>query len=434
MTMKEDYCEEVQEIMGHIPHWIIRWGIIVIALVFLSIIIGSYFIKYPQVVESSIIITTINPPSQLIARHSGLIDSLSVSNGQSLKKGDFIALVKSSTNYNHIKFLKKQLSLFETQNIDSLVFSDWVYDNYSLGNIQSPWLNFVGACHNYKNYLNVNYLGNRIIMLDNLLSKKKDYHNIILSQSNSYKNKLGISKGNLKTDSNLFHKGVISKFDLENSKQDYYSAESAFASALSNVISTETSILELQQNKEELYLQLKQEKYDLEKTIIQCKEQLLADIDLWCEEYVFEAPIDGIVSFNNVWKENQSIVLGNVFATVIPSDDVSVVGKVKVGSDRFGEVAIGQDVIIKLNGYPYMEYGVIYGKVSAISEMPEVSDEGIYYSVDVYLGNCIVTNFNKKLPLIQYMDGSAEIVTKEKRLLDYFVDPILYIFSDSFKL
>ena len=278
MTMKEDYCEEVQEIMGHIPHWIIRWGIIVIALVFFSIIIGCYFIKYPQVVESSIIITTINPPSQLIARHSGLIDSLS------------------------------------------------------------------------------------------------------------------------------------------------------------NVISTETSILELQQNKEELYLQLKQEKYDSEKTIIQCKEQLLADIALWCEEYVFEAPIDGIVSFNNVWKENQSIVLGNVFATVIPSDDVSVVGKVKVGSDRFGEVAIGQDVIIKLNGYPYMEYGVIYGKVSAISEMPEVSDGGIYYSVDVYLGNCIVTNLNKKLPLIQYMDGSAEIVTKEKRLLDYFVDPILYIFSDSFKL
>ena len=326
--MEEDYCNEVNEIMGHIPHWIIRWGILVIATVFLLIIVGCYFIKYPQVVDSSIIITTINPPSQLIARHTGLIDSLSVNNGDVVNKGDYIAGLKSSVNYNHIKLVETELSSFKINNIDSIVFSDWIYDNYSLGNVQSSWLNFVAACYNYKNYLDVNYLGNRIKMIDNLLKKKQDYHTVIVSQSNSYKNKLSLTNGNLKTDSNLFRQGVISKFDLENSKQDYYSAESAYASALSNVISTEVSMIELQQNKEELVLQLKQESYDLEKNIIQCKEQLLADINLWREDFVFESPIAGVVSFNDVWKENQSISSGKVFATIIPSDEVYVIGKV----------------------------------------------------------------------------------------------------------
>lgn len=430
--MEEDYCNEVNEIMGHIPHWIIRWGILVIATVFLLIIVGCYFIKYPQVVDSSIIITTINPPSQLIARHTGLIDSLSVNNGDVVNKGDYIAGLKSSVNYNHIKLVETELSSFKINNIDSIVFSDWIYDNYSLGNVQSSWLNFVAACYNYKNYLDVNYLGNRIKMIDNLLKKKQDYHTVIVSQSNSYKNKLSLTNGNLKTDSNLFRQGVISKFDLENSKQDYYSAESAYASALSNVISTEVSMIELQQNKEELVLQLKQESYDLEKNIIQCKEQLLADINLWREDFVFESPIAGVVSFNDVWKENQSISSGKVFATIIPSDEVYVIGKVKVGSDRFGEVAVGQDVIVKLNGYPYMEYGVLYGKVSAISEMPEVADGKIYYNVDVDFGNSLITNYKKQLPLIQYMDGSAEIITKEKRLLEYFVEPILYLITEVF--
>ncbi len=430
--MEEDYCNEVNEIMGHIPHWIIRWGILVIAVVFLSIIVGCYFIKYPQVVDSSIIITTINPPSQLIARHTGLIDSLSVNNGDIVNKGDYIAGLKSSVNYNHIKVIETELSSFKINNIDSIVFSDWIYDNYSLGNVQSSWLNFVAACYNYKNYLDVNYLGNRIKMIDNLLKKKQDYHTVIVSQSNSYKNKLSLTNGNLRTDSNLFRQGVISKFDLENSKQDYYSAESAYASALSNVISTEVSMIELQQNKEELVLQLKQESYDLEKNIIQCKEQLLADINLWREDFVFESPIAGVVSFNDVWKENQSISSGKVFATIIPSDEVYVIGKVKVGSDRFGEVAVGQDVIVKLNGYPYMEYGVLYGKVSAISEMPEVADGKIYYNVDVDFGNSLITNYKKQLPLIQYMDGSAEIITKEKRLLEYFVEPILYLITEVF--
>lgn len=430
--MEEDYCNEVNEIMGHIPHWIIRWGILIIAVVFLSIIVGCYFIKYPQVVDSSIIITTINPPSQLIARHTGLIDSLSVNNGDIVNKGDYIAGLKSSVNYNHIKLIETELSSFKINNIDSIVFSDWIYDNYSLGNVQASWLNFVAACYNYKNYLDVNYLGNRIKMIDNLLKKKQDYHTVIVSQSNSYKNKLSLTNGNLRTDSNLFRQGVISKFDLENSKQDYYSAESAYASALSNVISTEVSMIELQQNKEELVLQLKQESYDLEKNIIQCKEQLLADINLWREDFVFESPIAGVVSFNDVWKENQSISSGKVFATIIPSDEVYVIGKVKVGSDRFGEVAVGQDVIVKLNGYPYMEYGVLYGKVSAISEMPEVADGKIYYNVDVDFGNSLITNYKKQLPLIQYMDGSAEIITKEKRLLEYFVEPILYLITEVF--
>ena len=430
--MEEDYCNEVNEIMGHIPHWIIRWGILIIAVVFLSIIVGCYFIKYPQVVDSSIIITTINPPSQLIARHTGLIDSLSVNNRDIVNKGDYIAGLKSSVNYNHIKLIETELSSFKINNIDSIVFSDWIYDNYSLGNVQSSWLNFVAACYNYKNYLNVNYLGNRIKMIDNLLKKKQDYHTVIVSQSNSYKNKLSLTNGNLRTDSNLFRQGVISKFDLENSKQDYYSAESAYASALSNVILTEVSMIELQQNKEELVLQLKQESYDLEKNIIQCKEQLLADINLWREDFVFESPIAGVVSFNDVWKENQSISSGKVFATIIPSDEVYVIGKVKVGSDRFGEVAVGQDVIVKLNGYPYMEYGVLYGKVSAISEMPEVADGKIYYNVDVDFGNSLITNYKKQLPLIQYMDGSAEIITKEKRLLEYFVEPILYLITEVF--
>lgn len=430
--MEEDYCNEVNEIMGHIPHWIIRWGILVIVAVFLSIIVGCYFIKYPQVVDSSIIITTINPPSQLIARHTGLIDSLSVNNGDIVNKGDYIAGLKSSVNYNHIKLIETELSSFKINNIDSIVFSDWIYDNYSLGNVQSSWLNFVVACYNYKNYLDVNYLGNRIKMIDNLLKKKQDYHTVIVSQSNSYKNKLSLTNGNLRTDSNLFRQGVISKFDLENSKQDYYSAESAYASALSNVISTEASMIELQQNKEELVLQLKQESCDLEKNIIQCKEQLLADINLWREDFVFESPIAGVVSFNDVWKENQCISSGKVFATIIPSDEVYVIGKVKVGSDRFGEVAVGQDVIVKLNGYPYMEYGVLYGKVSAISEMPEVADGKIYYNVDVDFGNSLITNYKKQLPLIQYMDGSAEIITKEKRLLEYFVEPILYLITEVF--
>ena len=69
-----DYSEPVQEIMGTIPPWITRWGVIVIAAVFALIVIGCCIVKYPQTVASTISIISTAPPSQLEARYTGIID------------------------------------------------------------------------------------------------------------------------------------------------------------------------------------------------------------------------------------------------------------------------------------------------------------------------------------------------------------------------
>ena len=41
----------------------------------------------------------------------------------------------------------------------------------------------------------------------------------------------------------------------------------------------------------------------------------------------------------------------------------------------------------------------------------------------------IITTYNKTLPLIQQMDGSAEIITKDMRLIEQFWQPIRALFS-----
>jgi uncharacterized membrane protein len=64
----EAYSEEVQEIMGHVPGWIVRWGITVFFLIFMMIVIGSYFFKYPLVVSTQFVLTTINPPVPIICK------------------------------------------------------------------------------------------------------------------------------------------------------------------------------------------------------------------------------------------------------------------------------------------------------------------------------------------------------------------------------
>ena len=48
--------EEVQELMGQVPHWILRWGIVLTGLLLAGLLTGSYFFKYPDVLNASITI------------------------------------------------------------------------------------------------------------------------------------------------------------------------------------------------------------------------------------------------------------------------------------------------------------------------------------------------------------------------------------------
>ena len=101
--LEEKYhSESVQEIMGSVPSWTTRWGASVIAVIFAVLIAGCYIIKYPQTVESSVILTSENPPSDLVSRYDGLLDTLCVKNEQKVKEGDIVALLATPAAYDRV--------------------------------------------------------------------------------------------------------------------------------------------------------------------------------------------------------------------------------------------------------------------------------------------------------------------------------------------
>ena len=92
MPTREDhfYSEEAQSILGRAPSWVVRWGVTVVFCILAGIVLGCYFIKYPQTVTAPISITTINPPSDLAARYDGLLDTVCVSNGDTVRQGQLL--------------------------------------------------------------------------------------------------------------------------------------------------------------------------------------------------------------------------------------------------------------------------------------------------------------------------------------------------------
>jgi len=83
---------------------------------------------------------------------------------------------------------------------------------------------------------------------------------------------------------------------------------------------------------------------------------------------------------------------------------------------NFGKIYTGQAVQLRVNAYPYQEFGFIPGKLTYISTIP--ADSGFLATVELPRG--LVTNYNRT---IQYRSGlklEAFVVTRDQRLLQRF--------------
>lgn len=86
----------------------------------------------------------------------------------------------------------------------------------------------------------------------------------------------------------------------------------------------------------------------------------------------------------------------------------------------FDKVAVGQQVLLRFQSYPYQEYGSVMGRIESVRSDPNGTGRAT-----VTFTNGLNTTYNKK---IQYSDGllaNAEIVTSEVHLMERFYDRIV---------
>ena len=224
----------------------------------------------------------------------------------------------------------------------------------------------------------------------------------------------------------LYKKGLISKYDYEIAVRDRLQSEQNKSGSEATLIATDLNIMQMKQQMIELDIQHDNETTEYERQLNQCCQQLVTAIEQWKHQYLIQTPIDGRITFVKYWSENQQIVNKERFATVIPLDSIEIIGRMSVPSSRFGKVMVGQVVNVKLNGYPYMEYGVLKGKIRNISSVP---DDNNNYIVEIIFPNGMTTTYQKKLNMIQKMDGVAQIITEDLRLIERFIQPIRELFN-----
>lgn len=162
-------------------------------------------------------------------------------------------------------------------------------------------------------------------------------------------------------------------------------------------------------------------------------ENNLAKAKRALEQTTITAPVDGTILALNTRTIGGVVNVAERIAQIVPDNDLLYVD-VTLDNQDVGFVRVGQRVVIKVATYPFQRYGYLEGTVENISP-DAVQDEkkGLVYKAKVKLSGANSSKKNR-LKLLPGMSVSAEITTGKRRIIEFFLDPLMTHIDDSLKV
>jgi HlyD family secretion protein len=419
--------EEVQEVMGSTPSWILRRGITLLALIVVILLVGSWLFKYPEIITAPLVLTTATPPVGIIARTSGKIAILEIKDQQQVKPEDCLAVIENPASYNDILFLKQELIKVKI-NVDVEKKYYLMRKDIKLGGIQSSYSSFLQNLDNYNKFIEQNYYPQKINSVIKSIDENKKHYQSILNQKEIVSKQHELEQRSYERAAYLKKQNMISDEESDKAKGQLLQSDMNVQNMHSSIENLQIQISQMEENLFDIKQQYLEKKNALLFQLKTNVNQLENEIRSWQMTFVLTSPIQGKVTFTNYWSVNQNVISGDVVFTIIPNIQTELIGKAQLPIERSGKVKIGQKVNIHFNNYPDNEFGMVIGLVNRISLIPTKDGK---YVVEIKFPKGLTTTYGKKLPLSQEMTANADIITEDLRLIEQFLQPLKKIFKNN---
>lgn len=406
---REPLSEDVQEIIERIPSWIVRYGLTLLLAILLMILCLTWFIKYPDVIKATIVITTSPPPIDLISRTEGTLQ-LFTSENASVEKGEIIACIRSNVELNDVLELEKTLdeSSFEEKSFSRNTFPH-------LGLLQPYYNELAAAITDLVLFESNDNIKNQITRITQEMTSTDNLIRILQQQVALSLEEIKLTREKLIMDSILFSQQVITKIDYNVIRAQYLAQWKVLKNIETSVINNQVQLRQLEGRLTELHTE-KTEKHNLLKLRVKsARQELLGQILEWRKNYLLVSPINGRLAYLRFLENDVFIGPNTALFSIIP-DQGKIYGQAQLPISRSGKVRTGQSVNIRLENYPFEEYGILKGRVESIAILPS---EG-QYMLKVALPQGLKTSFNDDLPYAQHLRGETEVITEDLRLLERF--------------
>jgi hemolysin D len=145
------------------------------------------------------------------------------------------------------------------------------------------------------------------------------------------------------------------------------------------------------------------------------------------------APVDGTVQQLAIHTVGGVVTAAQTLMVLVPDGEELVVEAVLENKD-VGFVHAGQEAQVKVDAFSYTKYGTVPGQVISVSQ-DAVNDEkrGLVYTAQIALYQSTLLVEGKQVRLSPGLSTTVEIKTGKRRLIEYFLSPLLQYQQESLR-
>ncbi len=248
----------------------------------------------------------------------------------------------------------------------------------------------------------------------------------------------------------LWQKGAISKSKLEEIEGAMFERQGLLEQAQSDIQQATTEITKQKSTNQriirtgELALldsqkqikELQSQVVDVLSEINQTKKQIQS-LQFQVQQQTLRAPTDGTIfqlSINNAG----TVVQPGQMVTQIAPQGVPLIFRAEMPSRESGFLRVGMPVKLKFDAYPFQDYGVAEGKlrwISPDSKVVETAQGKVEnFELEIELPKTYIQTKNKRIFLTAGQTATAEVIVRERRIIDFVLDPFKQLQKDGLEL
>lgn len=417
----------MEDMLENTSGWLLHSGITIAGVVVAIALLLSWFIHYPDKLTAPVVLESAFPPLEVVAPSALRLETILVTDGASVTKGDVLAITENPADYAAIQQLETLLATIPNNQTQTAFRQLQLPTNWQLGDLQTTYAILLQNVAELQYFLQQNGVQKEIATLQRELNRTEQLRQSLQNEATLKEKELTVFQQDLQRSQQLLQAGAVSKKELEQREMQWLQyqreRETQRATQLQNQIRQEQLSGQQQQLQRNFAMEFTNRRVQIQ----QIQQQLTGELERWKRDYLLIAPATGRVNFAPTTIAQRYIANGEILFTILPNtESEDIIAHFYLPANQLGKVTVNAPVQIELAAYPAREFGAINTQVSEVALLPQQDVEGQFlYHLQAILTDTLRTTYDQVLPFQQRLSGQATVLTEDKRILERLFEQIL---------
>ncbi len=436
------FQDPIDEICAERPHRFMRGMHLVIGLMFLVTVLAMALVKVDKVVVGAGRLTTATPPVMLQPLDRGIVRELKVKQGDVVRKGELLATLDPT-------FARADLASLSTQ--QRLLVSQITRLEAELDG--KPFIAAANATPEEKlqqslyEQRSAQYDAQLRVFDEGLNQRKANIRTTEIDKA-SQAQQLDLARQIETMRGSMLEKQIGSKLNYVEAQAARVRIEQAYKDADNHLVELQH---DLQSKQAERLAFVNDWRNRTLESLVSARNEAakigdgISKASLVNDLVVLNSPVDGVVLDVAKRSVGSVVAAGEPLITIVQSN-AELVAEAMINSSDIGYAHIGDEVVVKVDAFPYQIHGMMKGRLLSIGEesfnangpgsvlsKPTQDASGAYHRALVEITDSKLDNMPAGSKLIPGMTMSAEIKVGSRSVLGYFLNPITRGLSESIR-